>query len=192
MYYEKLASEYLNYLMQRAQIDADGPDGYSELCARMQKTGFVSSVLMDENRNRDCRGLRSDFARLNHPGEYPDAADILDGIYGEYGTILEIIVILAERLEFEMKDSIYEAGVGKWTSELLTNCGLDAATNERMHSSGHAIAFCDIIENKLGKNKVYWDGEDGFFPLHWAKRDQRYLELMDRMNDYIESYYDIC
>ena len=120
--YDKLKTEYLCYLMNRARIEAEGKDGYLHLCEQMQNTEFIPIITMDENRCYDCRQLREDFARtewnyLTYLDESP--GDILDGLYGENGTMLELLVVLAEKMEFDLADSEYEAGVSKWFMEML-------------------------------------------------------------------------
>ena len=49
----------------------------------------------------------------------------------------------------------------------------------------------DIIDT-VNLRKIGWDGEGGIFPLQCPREDQRSVELIIQMNDYIEENYDIC
>ena len=187
--YERLKTEYLCYLMNRAQIDAEGDYGYSILCESLMEYTFLPIMSMDENRCYECRSLRRDFA----DGYDEDAGDILDGLCGEYGTMMELLIVLSEKIEYEMADSEYEAGTGKWFKELLQNCGLIKCCNSwygqyKEQGSAEVIDILDTINYR----NYRWDGEGGLFPLRWPKADQRYAELIIQMNNYIEENYDIC
>ena len=189
--YEKVKSEYLCYLMNRAQVEAEGMRGYLSLCSILQGTEFIPIVEMDENRCSDCRSLRMDFA--NDVSE-PEYMDILDGMLSENGTMMELLTILAEKIEYEMADSEYEASTRKWFLEMLTNCGLGDADNGHFEedSSGRLSEDVACILDTVIFRKFGWDGENGLFPLRWPRGDQRYEELIVQMNNYLEENYDIC
>lgn len=188
--YEKLKTEYLCYLMNRAKIEAEGSRGYVKLCATLQDTEFYPLLSMDENRSCDCRNLRREFA-----DDYDDETygDILDGIYSENGTIMELLVILGEKMSYDLADSEYEADTGKWVFEMLQNCGLITASNKAFEEDpdGEEDFVKDVLDKVIFR-KFGWDGEGSFFPLRWPHSDQRYEELINQMNDYIEENYDIC
>ena len=189
--YEKVKSEYLYYLMNRAQVEAEGIRGYLSLCSLLQETEFIPIVEMDENRCSDCRNLRMEFA--NDVSE-PEYIDILDGMLSENGTMMELLTVLAEKIEYEMADSEYEASTRKWFLEMLTNCGLGDADNEHFEedSSGRLSEDVACILDTVIFRKFGWDGENGLFPLRWPRGDQRYEELIVQMNNYLEENYDIC
>lgn len=194
MDYGRLKTEYLCYLMNRAQVEAEGNDGYLRLCEKLQETEFIPILEMDENRCGECRELRKDFVDTEWDYlTYMDGTpvDILDGEYGENGTMMEILVVLAEKINFDLADSKYEARSGYWFLELLANCGLDRYTNEILLDQRCFEAVSDILDTVIFR-KYGWDGEGSLFPLRWPKQDQRYQELIVQMNGYIEENYDIC
>ncbi len=192
MDYGNLKTEYLCYLMNRAQVEVEGYNGYLRLSEKLQGTEFIPILEMDENRCGECRELRRDFAEY-YLTYYDDEhmSDILDGLYGENGTMMEMLVVLAEKMNFDLADSEYEAGVGHWFRELLENCGLIGYTNETMADQRYCKSAADILDTVIFR-KYDWDGEGSLFPLRWPKHDQRYTELIVQMNDYIEENYDIC
>ena len=193
MGYEELTTEYLCYLMNRIGIEAEGTDGYLRLCETLQEIPFLPQTAMDENRCGDCMDLRRDFVEHDHEGE-EDAEEylyILDGVYGENGTMLELLTVLAERMAFETCDSQYEAATRKWFLEILGNCGMERHWhNEHFDSEGNEEAVKDIMHTVIFR-KTGWDGEGGLFPLVYPQYDQRKVELIIQMNNYLEENYEI-
>ena len=195
MIYEGIKTEYLCYLMNRVGLEAEGPDGYLRLCETLQNTEFVPQTAMDENRCRECMDLRRDFVMFDHKAETPEIQqeilDILDGIFGENGTMIELLTVLAEKMGFELCDSEFEASTRKWFTEMLVNCGVyDYATNECFEREGTEEIVLDAM-NTVIFNKIGWDGEGGLFPLVYPKYDQRKVELVIQMNNYLEENYDV-
>ena len=110
---------------------------------------------------------------------------------------MELLVILSERFMFETATSKYESTPDKWFMEMLTNCGLNGFTNAviqvspgtNWRSSRNKVT--DILTS-INMRLFNWDGEGSFFPLKNPNKDQRYLEIIVQMNNYIEENYDIC
>lgn len=187
MDYATIKTEYLCYLMNRAGLEAEGDRGYSGLCQKMMDTEFIPFLMMDENRSYECRELRQDFEDYCHEDNMKDALDI---IYSESGTMMELLVVLVERIRYDLLDSEYEANVQKWSLELLENCGLDVMTNGEIENRDQDDI--DDILRCINYRQFNYEGIGSFFPLRWARRDQRYEELIVQMNNYIEENYDIC
>lgn len=188
---ERIKTEYLCYLMNRAQVEAEGDRGYLKLCAALHSLEFRPMLEMDENRSSECMALRNDFSeQYDNPDEI---LYILDRIFGFDGTWMEILVVLAEKIAYDLADSEYEAGTGKWFQEMLENCGLNEETDDQFEDDPYNEfqKVCNIVA-VINHRRFGWDGEGGLFPLRWPKRDQRYAELIMQMNDYIEENYDIC
>ena len=191
MQHEALKTEYLCYLMNLAQIKAEGPDGYLELCKILLDTHFIPVVDFDENRCEDCQQLRYRFAE---PFDQNDNALYL--MLPLSGTFMELLVVLTERFMFETASSKYEASPDKWFKEMLHNCGLDIFTNELVKSmpgNRWDSAKAQIADILTGINMRWfnWDGEGSFFPLKQPHNDQRYQEIIVQMNNYIEENYDL-
>lgn len=185
---KRLKTEYLCWLMNRIGLEAEGNDGYLRFCEILQDTEFLPILEMDENRSAECMELRSDFAK-----DYDDpVCDLLDDIYGANGTMMEIMIVLSEKMNYEMTDSQFEASPRKWFLELIGNCGLDNyCTNEDFEKEENEELVRDILHTVIFR-LTGWDGEGGLFPLMYAQTDQRRLELITQMNNYLEENYDIC
>ena len=194
MSYEAIKTEYLCYLMNRIGLEAEGDNGYLLLCGTLQEIEFLPQTAMDENRSSECMDLRNDFAEY----EYPDdskaqtyAEDMLDGRYGENGTMLELLTVISEKMAFEMCDSQYEASTRKWFLEILGNCGVNRHWyNKNFEDEGNQHAII-LIMNKVMFRQTGWDGEGGLFPLVYPQYDQRKVELIIQMNNYLEENYEI-
>lgn len=179
--------DYLCWLMNQGQINAEGPDGYLRLCEIMNSVYFVSLVAFDENRAEEGKALREEWEE--------SCGDTLEpGTLIPYTcTMLEMIVILGRRMEYEMMDSQFEAGTGKWVRELLENAGLAYFRNDIFDIDSEYSAdrirriLSDIIYRRYGR-----DGTGGFFPVTDGNVDQNGEELLIQMNNYLAENYDIC
>ena len=187
---ERIKTEYLCYLMNRIGLEAEGDDGYLLLCGTLQDIEFQPQIDMDENRCEECRDLRNDFAKDELDKD--EILDILDEELWDNGTMLELLCVLAEKMAFEMSDSEYEANTRKWFMEMLWNCGLcRCCLNADFEKEGTEEAVKDAMHT-VNFRKTGWDGEGGLFPLLYPPYDQRGVELIIQMNNYLEENYDIC
>lgn len=195
MRYEGIKTEYLCYLMNRVGLEAEGKDGYLRLCGTLQDIPFLPQTAMDENRCGECMDLRRDFAEYCYTDEEDlirdITLDILDQVYGENGTMLELMTVLAEKMKYETCDSEYEADTRKWFTEMLVNCGIYGQCRNSCFEDDGTEEFIRSILNDINLRKTGWDGEGGFFPLVYPPYDQRKVELVIQMNNYLEENYDI-
>lgn len=197
MHHEAIKTEYLRYLMCRVGLEADGCRGYLRLCETLQEENFIPMVMLDENRCDECRELRSDFAEVEYgingadTPETIEATDILDGTLCENGTMFELLIVLAEKIAYEMSDSEFEASTRKWFLEMIGNCGMDRyCYNENFEQEGNEENIRDIAHTVIF-HKTGWDGEGGLFPLSYPQGDQRRVDFITQINNYLEENYDI-
>lgn len=178
---------YFDWLLTKAGVDKD-PSGFSSLCWILFDTPFLPVVEMDENRWEDGVEYRREFSEIYQGGR--DCAEELDDLLGGC-TMLELILSLAEKIRFEMADSIFEAGTGKWFEELLENLGLHNYTNLCIIMHENAYDEIQEILEKLNLRKYRANGEGGLFPLRQYVIDQRGVELAAQLNNYLADRYDI-
>ena len=187
MIYEEVKNEYLDYLMNRIGLEKDGECGYAEFCKKLLDSIFLPILDMDGNRCVECLGIREEFSN--------GSENVFDFLYeelGETGTMLELLLILAEKMKYELADSQYEASTRKFFIEMLDNCGLSYYAQNQYYSQKDAEDNVNKILYTVIFRDIGWDGEGGLFPLYLARRDQRRIELTAQMNDYLEENYDIC
>ena len=193
--FNAITTEYLCYLMNRIHLEAEGNDGYLCLCQLLQEIEFQPQVDMDENRCEECHELRRCFNEEEYGGQNMDglmATDILNVELPVNGTMLELLIVLAERMAYEMSDSEYEAPPRKWFMEMLCNCGVsENLKNINFDEEGNEETIRDTMHTVIF-HKTGWDGEGGLFPLVYPQYDQRKVELIIQMNNYLEENYDIC
>lgn len=174
--------EYFEWLLSKAQVD-DGENGYRLLCGILHEVIFYPIVEMDDNRWQDGIEYRYEFA-----GD--EQGDILSKSLGGC-TMLELMLSLAEKTAFDMEGSVFEAGIGRWFTELLENTGLDLYTDsELMNSESAYFEVENILENIIFRRYRY-NGEGGFYPLRDPEEDQRETELEMQRNHYLMENYDI-
>ena len=195
MSYEGVTTEYLCYLMNRIGLEAEGRNGYLRLCETLQDIEFLPLTDMDGNRCSECMELRKDFAEHDYEMygsvAIESAIDILDELFGEEGTMLELLTVLAEKMAFVMSDSEFEASTRKWFLEMLENCGLDKHwSNSDFDEEGNEETIKDAMDTVIF-HKTGWDGEGGLFPLAYPQYDQRKVEIAIQMNNYLAENYDI-
>lgn len=183
------AKYYLCWLMNQAQIEAGGPGGYSHLCEVLQGTYFVSLVAFDENRAAEGKALRSEWADTDDG----DIDALEEELIPYTCTAMELILVLARRMHFEMCDSQFDAGIGKWTAELLENAGLATFRNDIFETDPEGSERkIRVILHDIIYRKYMWNGKGGFFPVQYPEMDQRNVELLVQMNNYLAENYDIC
>ena len=181
MDYERLKTEYLCFLMNRVQVRGAGLDGYSKLCQYLNTAAFIPIVPYDENRTDDCRELRREFSE-----EY---FDILNSLLPYSGSIMELLVVLTDRICYETEGSRYHSLPSKWFLEMLNNCGLGRCDNVNFDLMQDRREISMIIE-RINMRLYGFSGYGGLFPLKLPRTDQRHEELMTQMNNYIEENYD--
>lgn len=184
--------EYFEWLLNKAGVD-DGDHGYSILCSVMHEMIFYPILEMDADRWEDGVRYRYEFA-FWHENQDERAADILtEQLDDQLGgcTMLELVISLIDKMSFEMLDSQYEAGPGKWFEELIGNLGLDVYTNKEFMENEAAYFEVDQTLERVIFRKYNYNGEGGFFPLRRAEDDQRSTELIIQMNNYLAENYDI-
>lgn len=135
---------------------------------------WVPDFVSDKNRIQDGIALRMDF--LNES----DIHDVDPDWMGEGCSMLELMVGLARRLEFQADD-------GKthyWFWILMENIGLSGYSDERRFTRRLLDRIDDILDGLIYRNYEP-SGLGGFFPLRDPRRDQRDRELWHQMCDYI-------
>ena len=96
-------------------------------------------------------------------------------------SMLEMLIGLLERIQWEMTDEVNDNSLERWFSEVMKNIGLDQYEDDR----GKIFQTVkDVRDRKYDRN-----GKGGFFPLNNPIRDQRGVELWYQMNSYLIEKY---
>ena len=144
---------------------------------------FRTFVPHDENRAADGLELRNAF--LNESTESADLALILGPC-----TVLEMLVALAERMDFILFDPNKGDRSQEWFWTLINNLKLQKyAVDEQ--SAARKRRFNRVVIKKLIDRTYLENGEGGLFPLRFTRKDQRKVEIWYQMMDYISENFDI-
>ena len=152
-----------------------------KLLHKLYQFEFFSLIPNDDNRGMDGIELRDDF---------------LDRGGGQHAlpfgpcTVLEMLIGLSFRLEFETSQSKWEKTFNEWFWILIDNLELDYRSNIDISNTEyerkierHIIRF---LERRYKSN-----GEGGLFPLKNPKKDQKKIEVWYQMSAYILENYPI-
>jgi len=169
--------DYLCFLIGRSQE-------YSILLEKLHDIEFYSLIPNDYNRGADGQYLRSIF---------------LDEVGHTWSTslpemecsLLEMLIGLANRLEFETAQSKWEKSPNEWFWILIDNLDLSGCTNDAYIKSECVCKKIDEICDRLLSRGYEYDGNGGLFPLKDPKKDQRRVEIWYQMSAYVMENYPI-
>lgn len=156
---------------------------YSRLLGHLHRVEFYSLVPNDDNRGADGEQLRNDYIDEVGPTGAPSLPNT--GC-----SVLEMLMGLAKRLEFELLGGRYERPARELFWVLIDNLELDwcddVAYSNRGTSEEVEAKIKDLLERKYDTN-----GEGGLFPLRHAQRDQRRVEIWYQMSAWVIENYPI-
>ena len=149
---------------------------------------FVPRIPFDENRAAYGVELRKAFASC-------EGGRISAGELEKPCSILELLVSLADRFEFELDDpydpaQTGDAGCARYFGLMLKNLGLYEMDD--LYGGYDDLGGREAVEaavRRLNDRTYACDGTGGLFPLKCPAQDQRSVEIWYQMNAYlIENY----
>ena len=154
-------------------------DEYGKLLNDLHQIEFYSLVPHDDNRAEDGKQIRERF--MDEEGLHALSQSDL----GEC-TVLEMLIGLSFRLEFETAQSCWEKTPDEWFWILIDNLDLT-------HCNDGRYSLAEVTKNVLNFLSRHYNsnGDGGLFPLNTSKRDQRRVEIWYQMSDYILENYPI-
>lgn len=105
-------------------------------------------------------------------------------------TVLEMLIGLSKRLEFETSQSMYEKRPDQWFWILLDNLGLMLYDDQAFFNGASLDEAREKIVAFLERRYTF-SGEGGLFPLRSAKKDQKEVEIWYQMTSYMMENYPI-
>lgn len=159
--------------------------GYEQLLAHLHRIEFYSLVPHDDNRGLDGEQLREQF--LDEVG--PQGSSSLPN--GPC-TVLEMLIGVAKRLEFDLAGGRYERSSGEWFWVLIDNLQLESC-DDLIYEHPHGGAEQEVDEKiRILLERGYdTDGEGGLFPLRDPRKDQRRVEIWYQMSAWVIENYPI-
>lgn len=180
-----ISQDYFEWLVELAGLKDCWGQTYWLLARDLHERDFTSVLARDENRAADGMALREDyFYDSTFPSEEFD-----DVICREHASVLEVMVALARRMDFEMSDPDDPSDrTSEFFFAMLENLGLDA------YDDDHYVE-CDGFRNVrlaldiLIQREYEPDGRGGLFPLTCPDDDQRDVEIWYQMMAYLQENY---
>lgn len=158
------------------------PEGkpYYMLCQQLHETTFRAMIPYDRNRAKDGLDLRDRYFRQTK--SMPDVM-----VLNRECTVLEMLVALALRMEFEDRDGTCQ----KWFYQMISNLGLDIFTDTLMgrdpdESTAASIkaALDDFMDRRYKK-----DGTGhNIFITYDSLRNMKFEEIYYQMARYLEEF----
>lgn len=170
-----------NYFLYLSGIVQDGK--HNNLLETIHEMDFYSLIPNDDNRGKDGIHIRQKF--IDEEG----LPALSQSIEKKECSVLEMLIGLSFRLEFETMGSRYEKTPKEWFWILVDNLGLTDITDENF-SIGDQEFVTDRV-SKMLERRYDSNGNGGLFPLKRAKKDQRRVEIWYQMSAYVLENYPI-
>ena len=176
-------NRYFDYLCARIGAEAYN---YTQLLDELHNIEFYSLIPNDHNRGSDGNALRDEFIEEVGPTWTPSLPRF-------ECSVLEMMIGLSYRLEFETALTRWEKTPSEWFWVLVDNLGLTEFTDANMFNSSDHIGnirrdINGIVACMLSRCYDY-NGYGGLFPLRRTKKDQRRVEIWYQMSAYILENY---
>lgn len=158
---------------------------YERLLEELHGIEFYSLVPNDHNRGEDGKYIRHEFIDEVGPTGSPYLPQ------GEC-TILEMLIGLSRRLEFETTQSRWERTASAWFWILIDNLGLSDCTDQNyLECSFGDDKYVTSVINRMLSRDYEFDGNGGLFPLKYPQQDQRRVEIWYQMTYWVIENYPI-
>jgi predicted acetyltransferase len=154
---------------------------FDRLLQQLHRIEFYGIVPHDDNRAADGVQLRQLFLEKEGQHALPSLPD------GPC-TMLEMLIGLSMRLEYESMDTYWYKTPADWFWFLIGNLGLGGCENKNYIASGvegYVKEVCDTFLERRYKS----DGKGGLFPLKNPKKDQKKVEIWYQMSAFIMENY---
>jgi len=183
-------NKYFKFLCGLVVRDGMGKDTYDLLLRELYGVDFYSLIPNDDNRGEDGKQLRHKFIDEGGQQALSLSGFYMSGQQEEPCTVLEMLIGLAFRLEFEVANSRWERHPSEWFWILIDNLGLSWCDNAAFQEED-TVDFVSRKVAELLQRHYKDDGNGGLFPLKDPKKDQRRIEIWYQMSAYMLENYPI-
>lgn len=180
----QIKQDYFWWLCE--MVRSYGPSqSYGILMKTLHSIPFFATHERDLNRMDDGYRLRIDYENFN------DVHNDLEELYEMKITVLEVLIGLANRIEDLMFDPDKGDQTVIWFWQMIGNLGFETFTDEAFAKREWYTFQVEDVVKKWMERKFQRNGKGSPFPLKTAKYDQRKIELLYQMNDYLNERYPI-
>lgn len=175
-----MRNKYFRFLCSRLEH----ADRFMMLLQKLHLREFYSIIPNDDNRARDGAELRNLFSEEVGPSGPLSLPEF-------ECSMLEMLIGLANRLEFETAQSEWEKTSSEWFWILIDNLGFTTCDDA-------AFSQCNTLDKYIDQTLTIFldrgyesNGNGGLFPIRNAEKDQRRVEIWYQMNSYVLENYPI-
>jgi len=166
-------------------IGQDKAKVYSILINYLHSVTFEPLIPNDDNREEDGLQLRDQYLDEEGPTGPSSLPD-------EPCSMLEMMIGLSKRMEFELGGGQYEHPAAYWFWVLIDNLNLTLQTDDNYRRDLPASKdYMEVIVYNLVHRTYSRNGDGGLFPVHKTRKDQRRVEIWYQMNTWIMENYPI-
>ena len=178
-----IKTRYFDWLRELVDDYADpigNPDrSHSFLLEQLFMTPFEWFVRNDDNREEDGLLLRDQFC--DEIGSWHNSPFIFEPC-----SVLEMMIGLSHRLEFESSGTEIEGTESEWFWRMVQNANLFSYVDSRyLEKYSDAEEEVRRIIETIVNRGYKANGVGGFFPLAHPRRDQRRTELWNQASAYL-------
>lgn len=167
-----------------ALTDRNPNHSYWLVAEMMHRKTYRFYIHNDDNRAADGVALREEF------GEHHFIDDILQTMNAPC-SMLEMMIALARRAEFQAWGTELPQSVGDWFWLMMRNIGLDQFSDAVMMDSPHCHDEVDLILDRVIERRYDSRGRGGLFPLRYSVEDQHKVEVWYQLSAYILENTDL-
>jgi hypothetical protein len=142
---------------------------YWNLLAQLHSIEFVWLVPNDDNRAEDGRALREEWAN-----EY--GISLTSSSRSRGCSFFEMLIALSRRAAFEA-----DGHAETWFWHFINNLGLSKYTDRYPYNEAEVDARIHTVNYR----EYDRNGRGGLFPMRYAYKDQRHVEIWYQMNAYL-------
>jgi len=179
---EKIKEQYFQWLYSRIEKE-DLPD-LEDFLFELHSYPFYCVVPNDDNRVAEGVELRYKFADEKN-------VKLSEDILSESCTLLEMLVALADRMDFILFDPSKGNRPWYWFWLFIDNLKLQKYANDDNEGDiSQRKRYNRIVINKFLRREYSANGKGGLFPLDSPSSDQRNVEIWYQLMEYINENYD--
>ena len=148
-------------------VDLYAPDGYRDLCGKLNDIDFYSDIRDDDNRIDDAIYFRKETL-----GEYVD----------EPPSVLLVLVALLDRMSLILDE---EYSIKDLLEECISNAGLGWYSDDHTEKLPTWSIRVENEAKRILDRDIGTNGQNGWFPTEEYFGNQNKMSLWKQMNNYV-------
>lgn len=167
-------NNYFRWLYE--YVNPEERDTYFNLLWILFDIPFYYDIPMDENREGEILEMRGNYSDRNpdYSGDIPNDC-----------SVLELMIILANHMEFQDLRTHQTGEVGPYFWEMIDNLGLHQYNDDYIESVPDAEEQVRICINDMLQHNYSRTGQGSLFPVTASRKNRTRMQLWDQMSSYL-------